>query len=82
MAHNIEIKEGRASFVENGRKSRAWHRLGTVYDRPLTVKEALHGCHADYKVALQPLAVITVTKTLSSGVIFLLSSEIISPIAS
>ncbi len=59
MAHNIEIKEGRASFVENGRKSRAWHRLGTVYDRPLTVKEALHGCHADYKVALQPLAVIT-----------------------
>jgi phage/plasmid-like protein (TIGR03299 family) len=59
MAHNIEIKEGRASFVENGRKSRAWHRLGTVYDRPLTVKEALYGCHADYKVALQPLAVIT-----------------------
>ena len=59
MAHNIEIKEGQASFVENGCKSRAWHRLGTVYDRPLTVKEALHGCHADYKVALQPLAVIT-----------------------
>ena len=59
MAHNIEIKEGRASYVENGRKHRAWHRLGTVYDRPLTVKEALHGCHADYKVALQPLAMIT-----------------------
>jgi phage/plasmid-like protein (TIGR03299 family) len=59
MAHNIEIKEGQASFAENGRKCRAWHRLGTVYDRPLTVKEALHGCHADYKVALQPLAVIT-----------------------
>ena len=59
MAHNIEIRDGQASFVENGRKSRAWHKLGTVYDRPLTVKEALHGCHADYKVALQPLAMIT-----------------------
>ena len=59
MGHNIEIKDGRASFVENGRKNRAWHRLGTVYDRPLSVKEALHGCNADYRVALQPLAVVT-----------------------
>lgn len=59
MSNNIEIRNGKASFVENGRKNRAWHRLGTVYDRPLTVQEALHGCHADYKVALQPLAVIT-----------------------
>lgn len=58
MGHNIEIRNGKASFVENGRKHRAWHRLGTVYDRPLTVKEALHGCHADYKVALQPLVVL------------------------
>lgn len=59
MSHNIEIRNGKASFVENGRKARAWHGLGTVYDRPLSVKEALHGCHANYKVALQPLAVIT-----------------------
>ena len=59
MAHNIEIRDSKASFVENGLKHRAWHRLGTVYDRPLTVQEALHGCHADYKVALQPLAMIT-----------------------
>ena len=59
MAHNIEIRNGKASFVENGLKHRAWHRLRTVYVRPLTVKEALHGCHADYKVALQQLAVIT-----------------------
>ena len=59
MAHNIEIRDGKASYVENGLKARAWHRLGTVYDRPLTVKEALHGCRADYKVALQPLAMIT-----------------------
>ena len=59
MSHKIEIRDDKASFVENGRKARAWHGLGTVYDRPLTVKEALHGCHADYKVALQPLAVMT-----------------------
>ena len=59
MGHNIHIKDGKACFVENARKHRAWHKLGTVYDRPLTVQEALHGCHADYKVALQPLAVIT-----------------------
>ena len=59
MSHLIEIKNGKASFVENGRRRRAWHRLGTVFDRPLTVKEALHYSHADYRVALQPLAVIT-----------------------
>lgn len=59
MGHNIVIRDGKACFVENARKHRAWHKLGTVYDRPLTVQEALHGCHADYKVALQPLALIT-----------------------
>ncbi len=59
MGHNIEIREGQASFVENGLKHRAWHRLGKVYDRPLTVQEALRGCNADYKVALQPLAALT-----------------------
>ena len=41
MAHNIEINNGVASFAENGRKERAWHKLGQVFDRPMTVKEAL-----------------------------------------
>lgn len=59
MSHLIEIRNGNASFVENGRRGRAWHKLGTVFDGPLTVKEALHHSHADYRVALQPLAVIT-----------------------
>jgi phage/plasmid-like protein (TIGR03299 family) len=59
MAHNIEITNGKASFVENGRKARAWHKLGMIYDRPLSVKEALHGCRADYKVVLQPLVALT-----------------------
>jgi phage/plasmid-like protein (TIGR03299 family) len=59
MASNIEIRNGKASFVENGRRERAWHRLGTVYDRPLTVREALQGCNADYRVVLQPLVAMT-----------------------
>ena len=59
MANGIEIRNGEASFVENGRRGRAWHKLGTVFEGPLTVKEALHYSHADYRVALQPLAVLT-----------------------
>ena len=50
MAHLIEINNGVASFVENGRKERAWHRLGQVFDGQLSVKEALELSHADYQV--------------------------------
>lgn len=28
MAHNIEIRNGVASFAENGKRERAWHGLG------------------------------------------------------
>lgn len=59
MAHNIEINNGVASFAENGRKERAWHGLGQVFDRPMTVKEALEASHADYEVTLNNVAVIT-----------------------
>lgn len=59
MAHNIEINNGVASFAENGRKERAWHKLGQVFDRPMTVKEALEASHADYEVTLNNVAVIT-----------------------
>lgn len=59
MAHNIEINNGVASYVENGRKERAWHKLGQVYDRPLTVEEALSGSHADYEVQMQPVVALT-----------------------
>lgn len=56
MAANINInKLGVASFVENGAKERAWHRLGTVYDRPITVTEAIEGCNAGFEVGLQPV---------------------------
>lgn len=59
MAHNIEINNGVASFAENGRKERAWHRLGHVFDRPMTVKEALEASHADYRVELADIAFIS-----------------------
>lgn len=59
MAHNIEINNGVASYVENGRKERAWHRLGQVFDGQLTVKEALELSHANYEVSMQPVFAVT-----------------------
>lgn len=59
MAANIEINNGVASFAENGRNERAWHKLGQVFDRPMTVKEALEASHANYRVELQPLVALS-----------------------
>lgn len=59
MSHNIEINNGVASFAENGRKERAWHKLGQVFDRPMTVKEALEASHADYRVELADVMFVT-----------------------
>ena len=63
MAHNIEINKVNgieiASYVENGRKERAWHRLGQVFDAPLTVTEALENSHADYTVEMQNVFAMT-----------------------
>jgi len=59
MAHNLENNNGVYSFAENGRIERAWHGLGQVFDRPMTVKEALEASHADYEVTLQNVMMIT-----------------------
>ena len=62
MAANIEMRNGVASFAENGLKGRAWHRLGEdqqIFDRPMFVDEALKACHADYSVMTQPVMVLT-----------------------
>ena len=59
MAHLIEIRNGVASYVENGRKERAWHRLGQVFDGQLTVKEALELSHADYQVEMKEVFAVT-----------------------
>lgn len=61
MAANIEIRNGVASFAENGLKGRAWHGLGDnqqIFDRPMYVNEALKACHADYTVKTQPVMVL------------------------
>lgn len=63
MAHNIEINQVNgvevASFVENGRRERAWHGLGQVFDGQLSVKEALELSHADYKVEMRDVFAVT-----------------------
>lgn len=59
MAHMIEIRNGVASYVENGRKERAWHGLGQVFDGQLTVKEALELSHADYQVEAKDVFAVT-----------------------
>ena len=63
MSAEIEINKvnGKsvASFAENGRKGRAWHKLGQVFDRPMTVQEALEASHADYEVGLQEVFAVT-----------------------
>lgn len=52
MAHNIEIREGIASFAA---AQPAWHGLGQIMGRPMLVGEALKECHADYRVEMRPL---------------------------
>lgn len=59
MAHLIEINNGVASYVENGRKERAWHGLGQVFDGQLSVKEALELSHADYQVEARNVFAMT-----------------------
>lgn len=55
MAHMIEEINGVASFAENGRKERAWHELGVVFDGEMTVETALAASHADFTVAKTPV---------------------------
>ena len=56
MAHNIYINEnGVAAFAENGKKERAWHFLGEVFDGEMDVATALAASHADYTVAAAPV---------------------------
>ena len=63
MAHMIEERmiDGMLvpSFAENGQKERAWHGLGEVFDRPMTIIEALKASHADFNVQLQPIVTLT-----------------------
>lgn len=50
MAHNLEIKNGTASFFTV--KEPAWHNLGTVVTEAQTQEEALKLARLDYEVCL------------------------------
>jgi len=57
MAHNLEIRDGAASFVYVRRQGVAlpWHELGEGVDNPLTVAEALRKSRASFEVETRPL---------------------------
>jgi phage/plasmid-like protein (TIGR03299 family) len=62
MSANIELRNNKYSFVENGGKDRqhlAWHGLGQVFDRPMFINEALEACQANYDVELEPVVALT-----------------------
>lgn len=63
MSANIEVRKVNgveiASYVENGRKERAWHNLGQVYDGQINVREALELSHADYQVEKRNVYALT-----------------------
>ena len=79
MAHLIEINNGVASYVENGRKERAWHGLGQVYDGQISVKEALELSHADYQVEMKNVFAMTpALQELLDGEQEMVSREVLS----
>lgn len=65
MAHRLELdRQGRASFCYNHRNGNPWHRLGTAFDRPMTLAEALHACRADRFARAGTLMLLTEEGTL------------------
>lgn len=70
MSHNLEIKNNKASFVENtSRNEIAWHGLGIQVDHAMNVEEALKAARADYQVGLQPVIALppSVEELIKSG---------------
>lgn len=55
MAALIEERNGVASYAENGKKERAWHKLGQVFDGEMDIATALAASHADYTVDASPV---------------------------
>lgn len=57
MAHNLDITEGRASYV--GAREDAWHALGTTLDHSFTAEEAMkEGLLGGWNVRKQTLAAV------------------------
>ena len=53
MPDNISQKNGRAEIMVVGKP--AWHRLGTVLDKPATAEEAINAANLDWEVIKKPL---------------------------
>lgn len=51
MAHNLEIKNGVASFAST---QVAWHGLGQIVDQAMTAQQAIKLAHLDYEVVKVP----------------------------
>lgn len=51
MAHNLEIKDGKASFAST---QTAWHGLGQIVKEAMTSKQAIELAGLDYEVGLLP----------------------------
>ncbi|MFN9898132.1 MAG: alpha/beta hydrolase, partial [bacterium] len=53
MAHNLEIRDGKASFVAKGEK--AWHGLGTYVNEAMTSEQVVELANLNYEVAKTPI---------------------------
>lgn len=53
MAHELEIRDGKASFIHVGES--AWHNLGEKIPEGLNVEEATKAVRADYRVESRPV---------------------------
>lgn len=60
MAHNLELKDGKTSFVAVGEK--AWHGLGTYVDQAMTAEEVIVKGGLDYTVEKKSIMVCGGTK--------------------
>jgi phage/plasmid-like protein (TIGR03299 family) len=56
MAHNLEERNGRFSFVSNGQK--AWHNLGTIVDGAMNTQEVIENANLNYEVAKTHLVAV------------------------
>lgn len=54
MAHELEMKDGRASFFEVGQQRDAWHREGVLLAEAPTLEEALKIGRLDFEVKKYP----------------------------
>ena len=59
MSHELEIKDGEASFAYNKTNGDPWHRLGTPIDGAMTIDQALALAKADYRVVKMPLQAVS-----------------------